>query len=194
MKVPSTAEPPRTTLAPLAGVYGMAGRSHAALRRRGDVLAGIAIPITLGTPTTGTLAAGNTVFYQVSPAVTGKLVAQVQAGGTAMRLSLLNGQNQVLMQSDGQSAADPAARIGVNVAPGPEYLEVEDLGDATAYTLTTSLTPSSLPFEPIPCPRRTLRPPSSPATSMATVYSTWSSPTAAPTTCRYCWATATAPS
>ena len=94
----------------------------------GDVLAGIAIPIALGTPTTGTLAANNTRFYQVNPTSEGKLVAQVQAGGVAMRLSLLNGQGQVLTQSDGQSVADPEATIDVDVLAGPEYLEVEDLG------------------------------------------------------------------
>ena len=47
----------------------------------GDVLAGIAIPIALGTPTTGTLAAGDTVFYQVNPTAEGKLVAQVDSRG-----------------------------------------------------------------------------------------------------------------
>ena len=100
-----------------------------------DVLAGIAIPIALGTPTTGTLAAGDTVFYQVNPTVAGKLVAQVDAGGVAMRLTLLNGQDQVLVQSDGQSPANPDALIDVDVPAGPEYLEVENLGAASTLHL-----------------------------------------------------------
>ncbi len=113
------------------------------------VLAGIAIPIALGMPTTGTLAAGDTVFYQVTPTTEGKLVAQVDSGGVAMRLTLLNGQDQVLMQSDGQSPTNPDDLITADVPAGPEYLEVENLGGPNTYTLTTSLTPSNSPFEPI---------------------------------------------
>jgi hypothetical protein len=115
-----------------------------------DVLAGIAIPITLGSPTTGTLGAGDTVFYQVSPTTAGKLVAEVHTSGGTTRLTLLNGQDQVLMQSDGQSPANPDDLIKVDVPAGPEYFEVENLGGAIAYTLTTTLTPASAPFQPIP--------------------------------------------
>ena len=46
-------------------------------------------------------------------------MAQVDSGGVAMRLSLLNGQGQVLIQSDGQSPANPDAQIGVDVPAGP---------------------------------------------------------------------------
>ena len=115
-----------------------------------DVLAGIAIPIALGTPTTGTLAAGNTIFYQVNPTAEGELVAQVDGGGVAMRLSLLNGQDQVLMQSDGQSPTSADDLITVDIPAGTDYLEVENLGAASTYTLTTTLTPSSVPLQPIP--------------------------------------------
>ena len=66
-----------------------------------------------------------------------------------MRLSLLNGQDQVLVQSDGQSPANPDALIGVDVPGGAEYLEVENLGGASTYTLTTSLTPATTPFQPM---------------------------------------------
>jgi hypothetical protein len=113
-----------------------------------DILAGIAIPIALGTSTTRTLAAGNSVFYQVSPTALGKLTAQVDAGGAALRLSLRNGQDQVLMQSDGPSPAsassDARIQIAVDVPAGPDYLEVENLGGgngASTFTLTTALTP-----------------------------------------------------
>jgi hypothetical protein len=66
-----------------------------------DVLAGIAIPIALGTPRSGMLPAGDTLFYQVNPTAEGKLVAEVHAVGGTTRLTLLNGQNQVLMESAG---------------------------------------------------------------------------------------------
>ena len=108
-----------------------------------DVLAGIAVPIAIGTPTTGTLAAGDTIFYQVNPTAEGKLVADVHAVGGTTRLTLLNGQDQVLVQSDGVSPTNRDDLVTVDVPPGPEYLEVESLGAASPYTLTTSLTPRS---------------------------------------------------
>ena len=146
--MPSVARSPRTArrAAAAAGVR-MARRPHPAVGHAADVLAGIAIPIALGTPTTGTLAAGDIVFYQVNPTAEGKLVAQVHAGGVAMRLSLLNGQDQVLMQSDGQSPANPDALIdrgrpgGARVPRGGkprrrEHLHLDDLLDAIQFTVS----------------------------------------------------------
>jgi hypothetical protein len=114
-----------------------------------DVLAGIAIPITLGTPATGTLAAGDTIFYRVNPDSEGLLMAQVHAQGGTTRLTLLNGQDQVLVQSDGQSSSNRDDLITVDVPPGAEYLEVENRGGSTTYTLSTSLSPSTTPFQPV---------------------------------------------
>jgi hypothetical protein len=115
-----------------------------------DVLAGIAIPIALGSPTTGTLAAGDTIFYQVKPTAEGKLLAEVHADGGTTRLTLLNGQDQVLMQSDGRSPTNPDDLITVDVPAEREYLEVENLGKSTTYSLTTSLAPTTIPFQPVP--------------------------------------------
>jgi hypothetical protein len=116
----------------------------------GGALASVAIPIALGTPTSGTLAAGDTVFYQVAPMTGGKLAVQVAAGGAALRLSLVDGQGQALMQSDGQSPANPDALISLDVPAGPEYLGLENLGAASTYTVTASLTPASTPFQTVP--------------------------------------------
>ncbi|MBV8556445.1 MAG: hypothetical protein JO116_12850, partial [Planctomycetaceae bacterium] len=116
----------------------------------GDVLAAVAPKIALGAPTTGTLAPGEVAFFQIDPTTDGLLVAQVHAAGASTRLSLWDTQGQVLMQSDGQSPGNPDDQIDLHVAAGTDYLEVEDLGDAGAYTLTTSLTPSTSPFQPIP--------------------------------------------
>src|SRR5271157_2766768 len=66
----------------------------------GDVLAAVAPKIELGTSRTGTLAPGEVAFFQIDPTTDGRLVAQVQ--GATTRLSLLDVQGQVLMQSDGQ--------------------------------------------------------------------------------------------
>ena len=116
----------------------------------GDVLAAVASQIALGTPTTGTLAPGEVAFFQIDPTTDGRLVAQVHAEGATTRLSLLDAQGQVLMQSDGQSPDNPDDQIDLHVPAGTDYLEVENLGGAGAYTLTTSLMPATTPFQPIP--------------------------------------------
>ncbi|MGZ5948315.1 MAG: FG-GAP repeat domain-containing protein, partial [Caulobacteraceae bacterium] len=115
-----------------------------------DVLATIATPIDLGSTTPGALAPGAVAFFRIDPATDGRLVAQVHAPGATTRLSLLNAQGQALMQSDGQSPANPDDLIVLHVPAGANYLEVENLGGAVAYTLTTTLTPASAPFQPIP--------------------------------------------
>ena len=47
------------------------------------------------------------------------------------------------MQSDGQSPGNPDDQIDLHVSAGTDYLEVENLGGAGAYTLTTTLTPAT---------------------------------------------------
>ena len=116
----------------------------------GDVLAAVAPKIELGTPKTGTLAPGAVALFQIDPNTDGRLVAQVHAEGATTRLSLLDAQGQVLMQSDGQSPDNRDDQIDLHVPAGTDYLEVENLGGAGAYTLTTSLMPSTSPFQPIP--------------------------------------------
>ena len=116
----------------------------------GDVLAAVAPKIELGTPKTGTLAPGEVAFFQIDPNTDGRLVARVHAEGATTRLSLLDVQGQVLMQSDGQSPGNFDDQIDLHLPAGPNYLEVESLGGAGTYTLTTTLTPGAPPFQPIP--------------------------------------------
>src|SRR5271166_6019939 len=113
-------------------------------------LAAVAIPIALGTPKTGTLSANEVVFFQISPTTDGRLIAQVHAPGGTTSLTLMDSQGQVLLTSDGQSPGNPDDQIDLHVPAGTDYLEVENLGGAGAYTLTTSLMPSTSPFQPIP--------------------------------------------
>jgi len=115
----------------------------------GDVLAAVAPKIELGTPKTGTLASGEVASFQIDPTTDGRLVARVHAEGATARLSLLDVQGQVLMQSDSQSRDNRDDQIDLHVPAGTDYLEVENLGGTGAYTLTTSLMPSTSPFQPI---------------------------------------------
>ena len=84
----------------------------------GDVLAAVAPKIELGTSKTGTLAPGEVAFFQIDPTTDGRLVARVHAEGATTRLSLLDGQSQVLMQSDGQSPANQDNQIDLHVPAG----------------------------------------------------------------------------
>ena len=84
----------------------------------GDVLAAVAPKIELGTSKTGTLAPGEVAFFQLDPTTDGRLVARVHAEGATTRLSLLGGQGQVLMQSDGQSPASQDDQIDLHVPAG----------------------------------------------------------------------------
>ena len=158
----------------------------------GDVLAAVAPKIELGTPKTGTLASGEVAFFQIDPTTDGRLVARVHAEGATARLSLLDVQGQVLMQSDSQSPDNRDDQIDLHVPAGTDYLEVENLGGTGVYTLTTSLMPSTTPFQPITLSTETEPGASWRGTSKATAAPTWPSPTSAPTTCRCCWAMATA--
>ena len=89
--------------------------------------------------------------YRVETAAGAQLVALVQTTpGLTTRLVLRDGQGNVLMQSDGQSPTNPDDLINVSVPAGAVSLEVQDLGGAGTYTLTTTLTPETAPFQPIP--------------------------------------------
>ena len=115
-----------------------------------DALAAVAIPIALGTPKTGTLSANEVVFFQISPTTDGRLIAQVHSPGGATRLTLMDSQGQVLLTSDGQSPTNQDDQIELYVPAGTDFLEVQNLGGSGTYVLTTSLTPSAPPLQPIP--------------------------------------------
>jgi hypothetical protein len=111
------------------------------------------IPLALGPAQTvnGTVAPGAPLFYRITPDAAGLLTAQVHAVGAEARLSLLNAQGQVLVQSDGQSRADTDPLINQHLpASNVGYLEVESLAGAGNAALTTQFTAASDPFATIP--------------------------------------------
>ncbi len=157
-----------------------------------DPLAAVAIPIALGTPKTGTLSANEVVFSQISPTTDGRLIAQVHAPGGATRLTLMDSQGQVLLTSDGQSPTNQDDQIELYVPAGTDYLEVQNLEGSGTYVLTTSLTPSAPPLQPIP-----INPDGSGPEAIVTGDFTGDGRTDlavakyARTRCRSCWATVT---
>ena len=110
-----------------------------------------AIPLTAPSGTTaGTLAPGAPVFFRIDPTADALLIAHVHAEGTLTRLSLLDSQGHLLVQSDGQSATNLDDLIAQHFVAGTDYLELQSLGGAGSYTLITDLTDSSQPNQPLP--------------------------------------------
>jgi len=93
---------------------------------------------------------GATDVYRIDSATEARLVAQVQTAGVVTRLLVLDAQGRLLMQSDGQSPANPDDLIDLAISPGAVFVEVQDLGGAGTYSLSTTLMPATAPFQPVP--------------------------------------------
>ena len=79
--------------------------------------------------------------FRIGPTDDGRLYATVHPQGTATRLSLLDDQGRLLIQSDGLSPNNPDDLINLYVPAWTVYLVVEGHGGAGSYTLTTRFTP-----------------------------------------------------
>ncbi len=78
------------------------------------------------------------------------LVAQVHPQGLTSRMSLLDSQGDVLVQSDGLSPTDPDDLIAQQLVSGSYFLKVENEGGAGNYSLTTTVAPTTAAFQPMP--------------------------------------------
>ena len=112
------------------------------------------VQIAIGAVKPGSLAIGGTDFYEIQPGSDGRLIAQTfdAASGLQLRLSIYDGQGNLLVQSDGQSSADLNPLIDQHVASGTDILEVQSLAGSGSYSLTTSLTPASDPSQTLGLP------------------------------------------
>jgi len=113
-----------------------------------------AVPIAIGSPASGDLTQGGADFYEIQPSSDGRLIAQTQPGSSSLqlRLSIYDGQGNLLVQSDGQSSGRLDPLIDQHVAAGADFLEVQSLSGSGTYSLSTSLTPSSDPFQTLVLP------------------------------------------
>jgi large repetitive protein len=113
-----------------------------------------AIPIGINSLAPGTIGVGGANFYEIQPGSDSGLIAQTENASNSLelRLSLYDGQGNLLVQSDGQSSGRPNPLIDQHVAAGTDYLEVQSLAGAGTYTLLASLTPSSDPGQTVVLP------------------------------------------
>ena len=123
-----------------AGVFYGFGTAPVALTLRGD----------LSGPPHQQTSGDSTAVYRIVLGEGSRLLASVHPDGFTARLMILDSQGRVLVQSDGLSSSDADAVIDQNLASGNYSLVVETTGGAGAYALTTTLSPTSAPFQPIP--------------------------------------------
>ena len=116
----------------------------------GKLVAALTLGGNLSGPPQGQSGGGPTAVYPIDVETDGLLIAIVHAQGFSSRLMLLDSQGRVVVQSDGLSPSDPDSVIDQDLTPGNYSLVVESTGGTGAYTLTTTLTPASAPFQPIP--------------------------------------------
>ncbi len=109
-----------------------------------------AVPLPLGTPIDGAIAAFGAIYYRVSSDAGGKLTVTLDATALAARLSLVDAAGSPLVQSDGPAIGAGDRLIDVDVPPGDDFLELQGLGGGGAYEITAYLTPTEPPFQTVP--------------------------------------------
>ena len=112
------------------------------------------VSLPIGYWSAGSIGPGGADFYRIQPAADGLLLAQVRAetASLQLRLSLLDGQGNLLVQSDGQSLGDPDPMVDQHVAAGAAELEVQALSGSGTFVFSTTLTPSSDPGQTVALP------------------------------------------
>jgi hypothetical protein len=103
------------------------------------------------------------LFFEIAAGTeSGLLDATVSARGGAVRLSLLDGGGNLVMQSDGISAVDGRAHLTEHVTGGKLYLEVQSLNSPgsppLAMVLTTYFVATTDPFASLPPQQSVARP------------------------------------
>jgi hypothetical protein len=93
---------------------------------------------------------GPSTVYPIDMETDGRLLTIVRAEGFAAHLTLLDSQGRVIVQSDGSSPGDPEPVIDQHLTAGSYSLLVESSDGGGNYTLTTTLTQATVPFQGLP--------------------------------------------
>jgi hypothetical protein len=80
------------------------------------------------------------------------LIAVAHTQGARARLSLLDSEGTLLVQSDGLAPGNPDDEIDQHLAAGIYVLTIESASTGGSIALTTNLTPANTPFQPINVP------------------------------------------
>jgi hypothetical protein len=134
----------------MGGLSTTAGTFHGFDFASGTSSAAVSLHPEISGPPQQQTGAGATSVYRIDEEVDGEFLAIVHPQGFTARLMMLDSQGRVLMQSDGQSAGNADDLVQTHLPPGSFTLEVQDLGGAGSYTLTTRVAPATAPFDPLP--------------------------------------------
>ncbi|MGP0062493.1 MAG: FG-GAP repeat domain-containing protein [Isosphaeraceae bacterium] len=116
----------------------------------GLAAAAINLPLDPNTTIGGQLqGVGTSELYHVSVDANGLLAAQVDPLGFDTRLSLLDGQGELLIESEASSTADPDDRVAMHVTPGDYFLMVQSQSGSGSFTMATSFTRATTPSQPL---------------------------------------------
>ncbi len=114
----------------------------------GLLSAAVNLPIDPNVGLTGRLpGVGSTELYRVSVNVNGLLTAQVQPLGFGSRLTLLDSQGDLLIESEASSAQDPSDHIALHVVSGDYFLMVQAMAGGGSFRLATSFTDANPPSQ-----------------------------------------------
>ncbi len=156
---PGFAGTPRIDLSgqSLAGTDPLAVASNVTVR--GVVIGGFGFGVSvvpevldlpsLAFPASGVGPASSIVSYPFETSTGEDLTIVAQAQGVTTQLLLLDASGNLLMQSDGQSAADGDDLINTYVPAGTYSLEVQDLGGAGTYSVTATALAATSPLQPL---------------------------------------------
>ncbi len=92
---------------------------------------------------------GATELYHIRVDADGILVAQVHAPGLDTRLSLLDGQGHLLIESEASSPRNPDDNVAMHVVTGDYLLMVQDTSGSGPYQFSTRFTAATAPAQPL---------------------------------------------
>jgi hypothetical protein len=92
---------------------------------------------------------GASDLFEVTIDTDGQFTAQVQMANFASRISLLDDQGQLLIQSEASSPENTGGRVAMHLDPGTYFVMVQDLTASGSYTLQTSFTDTTQPAQPL---------------------------------------------
>jgi len=93
--------------------------------------------------------AGAIELYQVPIDASGLLTAQVHAQGFDTRLSLLDGQGNMLIESEASTPQNPDDHVAMHLTAGEYFLLVQGSGGGGSFTLATNFVDANAPSSPL---------------------------------------------
>jgi hypothetical protein len=93
---------------------------------------------------------GHAELYRIDTTSGGLLSSRVISESQTTRLSLLDSQGHVLVQTDGTAAGGPNSEFDEHVPAGTYFIKLDAIAGTGSHSLTTTITPTNDPSQAIP--------------------------------------------